>query len=386
MATIEQGAGRGRRSGLALIAAFVAALAMSGSGASATPTWSWTALDYFDYCAMELDCQSELRGGELARTGDRSAVVIWTFKSCVPMCVDDPDPTYHTNQATTVDTGLTWSRRDLGWGAVAPTIASRGALVDALYVHGGSLIYRRSADGGATWRAPRVVSPASDDPFQPLIARGPAGRVAIAWRDRVTGQSRVATSTNSGMTFGPPRTIGANDILAVAIGGPTVYVAYYRAPSGGLSTLRVRRSPDAGATWPAGAISVISDSARGASLAADAQSAIVGYRDAAGAPIVRRTTNAGLTWGPRLALATGSRSAPRLETSKGIWRTAFERCAAQCLIRYRRSIDAGATWGPASTVGSQEATALDVGAATKPLVLVRTSGGYVYELGVYRGP
>ncbi len=92
-------------------------------------------------------------------------------------------------------------------------INDRGTLLLAWqdYRNGDSdVLFSRSADGGATWTAPVRVNddPVGDgmDQFQPAIAAGPKGQLAIAWYDRrLTGNTwidtAVAVSKDEGVTW-----------------------------------------------------------------------------------------------------------------------------------------------------------------------------------------
>jgi hypothetical protein len=62
------------------------------------------------------------------------------------------------------------------------------------------IVFARSLDGGATFGAPVVLSPPTEDSACPSLAVGEAGRVYVTW----TGTSSyVAASADGGVTFSP---------------------------------------------------------------------------------------------------------------------------------------------------------------------------------------
>lgn len=135
----------------------------------------------------------------------------------------------------------------------------------------GIMRVKRSADSGATWSAPVVVSPAAQQ-NQGFLAIGPSGEVYVAW-DWVppggynAGTIRFDKSTNGGVSFGATDVDAATftgidadpnfrrltyPTMAVDLSsGPrrgTIYIAWSDQRSGDPDIL-LTRSADGGATW-----------------------------------------------------------------------------------------------------------------------------------------
>jgi hypothetical protein len=96
------------------------------------------------------------------------------------------------------DGGATWKTRiqlDTGTSpvsypdhAVGPSLASSGSIFDAAWLELDStghwhVRYARSLDSGATWGAQKALSPAIDEPSFPRIARDATDRVAVVWTE-----------------------------------------------------------------------------------------------------------------------------------------------------------------------------------------------------------
>ncbi len=134
---------------------------------------------------------------------------------------------------------------------------------------GSDVMFVRSANGGASWSAERVI----DDPgtkvsssFAPTIAVDPAGVggsddvVAIAWEDRRQGtQVFASVSSNGGATFaaalrassdaGQPITGATSVPVIAAAGGGVLVVAYQNQLTNQKPHVFTASSIDGGATW-----------------------------------------------------------------------------------------------------------------------------------------
>lgn len=237
-----------------------------------------------------------------------------------------------------------------------------------------SVKYRRSTTAGRTWDVTRTMSASSDFAGLPKVARDGSGRVAVVWTDQQTGRIRVRTSTDGGASFGTRHTVATTQYQpyfdapeafegypSVAVGGGAMVVAYMQDDS----TLVVRRSTNAGATWSSA--KVITSSALGGMPFASARNktVLVGYALLSSTDawtVVRQSLDAGKTWSATRELASKSSPfsfEPMLSERGGVWRAAYEQCAdAPCsmtTVLYRESTDKGLTWSTRSVVDGSEA-------------------------------
>ena len=142
-------------------------------------------------------------------------------------------------------------------------LAAGNGNLHALYARIGSgkiddrVVYQRSNDRGVTWSRERnlFTSSAMHRQVVPNVAIAASGKfVAAVWR--VAGEDKVTlfirSSSDSGQTFGPPRTLAAAKrsagigVPAVAIGDDVVAVAWTNRVSGKVS---VRSSRNGGRTF-----------------------------------------------------------------------------------------------------------------------------------------
>jgi len=138
-----------------------------------------------------------------------------------------------------VDPASQWGSQD-GYGAFQMrVVAAHGfihvawSLFDQIY-GGASLFYTRSADGGATWSAPQILSAVDwTGSYTPTITAEADGSVFVSWfdDDQENGPQngvKYARSTDDGTTFSAPGTlvaasgvscpsaVGASRLIAVA--------------------------------------------------------------------------------------------------------------------------------------------------------------------------
>ena len=300
------------------------------------------------------------------------------------------------------------SRRGVG-EAGAPSIDAVGAAVDAVWVEGDRIIrgldsvviYRRSADGGKTWKAPIQLSSSLGAAGPPRVLHGPSGRILVTWTDEVSGTIFVRTSTNRGASFGSAVTLGKttshpladHDLVegypTLAAGKGVLYAAFFTSAK----TLRLRTSTDGGGHWSTAVKIATNGSGQAPSIAATGSTVIVGYAATSGRDrwaVIRRSTNKGGHWSAAISLGARTStptSAPVLTRRAGAFHAAFERCTSDACTKstvyYRRSA-AGATWSKRVAVSVRKRSfdyPADVDVATRVLVLyddVSDSAGDVY--------
>jgi hypothetical protein len=306
---------------------------------------------------------SETYRPEIVRTGTSSAVAVWQRGS-------------NAYARRTVDAGKTWSSAVTVASGLRVSISVAGAAgkVDLAYVKqvasptGGPayrLFYRRSLDGGATWKAAVALTSPSSRIADQDVARHANGQVSVAWTGLTTGNLYTRTSRDGGGTFAPARYVGTTTNWepgrtviyrgdpAIAIGTGVTHVAYTSARD----VVSVRRSTNLGATW-SGAVRLGAAAAPEYSLVADGTRAVLGYTTSASGTmqaVYRRTLDRGVNWSSarRVApLAAGQFSAtPQFAYAEGVLGVLLKQGRPGASpVWYAASADFGATWSTPTRV------------------------------------
>ncbi len=135
---------------------------------------------------------------------------------------------------------VTWMDTEVGKSAFITTL-------DRFDVY-----YRRSTNGGATWKPAVRMSAGNGHSLRSEIAALAPGTVVMTWDDDMSGviQETARRSTDNGESWGPPvqlsfSSTGAdhNDMVAA---GSMVHLAWQ---DKGANSIYYRLSPDGGATW-----------------------------------------------------------------------------------------------------------------------------------------
>ncbi len=299
------------------------------------------------------------------------------------------------------DSGTTWStaillsRPSIG-EAGAPVIEAAGNTIDAAWLESDDIVggvdavavYRRSLDGGLTWKDPIVISPGLESAGFPRLARS-GGRVEIVWTNEYTGSVFIRRSLDGGASWQPRANLGTTTMKpfggtireaypTVAIGNGVTYVAWMSTAR----TLKLRRSTNSGTTWKTAVTLATNGQAAPPALVANGATALVGYGVRTSTDywtVLRRTTNRGLHWAAALSLSPKTSTpsfAPVLSFRAGAYRAIYERCATnRCgssSVYYRKSTTGGRTWGLASKVsaaGRKYHYPIDVELATKTIIM-----------------
>jgi hypothetical protein len=269
------------------------------------------------------------------------------------------------------DSGATWKAplrlAATGWDAA---IAGRGTKVDVVWIKVTSsakvVRYARSSDSGKTFRPSVRLSPKAAIASFPSVARGPDGRVAVAWYDESSSKVRVRVSTNGGASFASGKTMATVPEVsspAVTIGKGVIYVAYNDRSRPTDRGLVVRRSTNSGSTWSSARL-VAADSngdpLSRVSITAEGGQAYIAYRAGMGpeGTFVRysRTTDKGKNWTSPANLsspAAFTSGSPRISLRSGVVRVVFERNldenGSTGAVFYRQSAN-GTSWTAAEMV------------------------------------
>lgn len=336
----------------------VAACAVLVVGAAAALGFSWGT-------TKALTTTTEAYGWQqgLAASGSRIHVVYRQL---------DPDGRIILYRRS-ADGGGSWSdpvelSRSTAGLSYQAAIRAVGTSVDAVWVErvdaatGAEAVYHRgSTDVGASWGAPKRLSPAASERVTlPTILRV-GSTVLVGYTDGETGRVFARRSTDGGTTWMARQALGTTTYEpfpglpgragapSFAAGSGVIYVAYLS----DVKTVMMRRSLDDGATWTP--TTTIESSGDGAlpKVAAPSSSAVVIFGWSAGTSeraAIRRTADKGSHWAARQFVSTGTLPAWGADVIRagGKWRLAYARCLADdCLsgwpLWYRESVD-GVAW------------------------------------------
>jgi len=177
---------------------------------------------------------------------------------------------------TSADAGATWSpTQPLSGGEVvsAPQVAVAGDVVTVVWIGDGSAIWtRNSSDGGATFQTAVQLNPAvaSAPTAQPQLAISGARRYCV-WLQGSPGlgqqRVRAAASDDGGATWMPERLVsdvGSNQFgPALAANGDAAWIGYVDSPIATGAGVYTSRTDNGGLTWSQGVRRSIESGATG---------------------------------------------------------------------------------------------------------------------------
>jgi hypothetical protein len=289
--------------------------------------------------------------------------------------------------STSDDGGDTWSpRRRLASvntrSATRVAIAADGQMVDAVWGQGSQrvragppctnpivdcrLVYARSFDAGSSFSSSVPLSRRHTTVTLSQVARR-GDIVVVGWTELKgrLGEIKVRISENGGASFGTEWKVGTTSnepfgdrmddgYVAVAIGGGTAYVAWFRNDH----TLVLRRWHFAGDSWsPTSALSSSANGFAGVSITAGEDDALVAYsrfNRRRTWPVSQATQDDGDTWTAPRAIGSGAAAVPWSglvvveRIANAHYLAHFTACATNACRRWqlfvRETTDRGLTW------------------------------------------
>jgi hypothetical protein len=231
------------------------------------------------------------------------------------------------------------------------------------------LKFARSTDGGATWSAGNIkaVDSAGDVGYFTSI-KADGSNIYISYLDGTNNELKIAKSTDSGATWpaGNIKTVDTNGVgyfTSTAVDGANVYISYGDTTN---LDLKFAKSTDGGATWPAGNIKTI-DSAGSVgnqnSIMVNGSIIYISYLDGTNYDLkIAKSTDGGATWPAGNIKTVDSAGSVGYYTSividgANVYISYFY--GTNNDLKFARSTDSGATW-PAGNIKTVDFT-VDVG-------------------------
>lgn len=290
--------------------------------------------------------------------------------------VDDRSGNYNVYYTRSLDAGATWgsavrlspgdSNRIFG-----ATIAAAGAAVHVVWEgrNNGAFWYRRSTDGGETWRAETALVQSPRSCGTPVLSAD-GDRVGLVWTDSRdggwNGELYYKQSLSAGRSWADDTRLTADtdSVLdkeaCLVVSGNYRYIVWTRADwNTSVAQVWFTRSTDNGATWQP-RVRVATDTTRQEQpmVAASGSSVHLCWYD--GRPdeygiYHRASLDNGATWGAEhwLTDITYGADYPAIAAVGANVHVAFRATRpGQLVLDYRGSTDNGATWSPDTTLSS----------------------------------
>ena len=267
----------------------------------------------------------------IAVDGSNIYVVWWDY--------DHPTGNSEIYFKRSVDGGGTWNAkmrltRNPGFSS-NPSIAVDGPNIYVVWEDDSpgnrEVYFKRSVDGGVTWKANQRVTRNAGDSFWPSIAvDGP--NIYVVWEDDTAGKPEIYfnRSVDGGVTWKTENRLAHNadgsSLPAIAVDGLNIYVVWM-SDTQGHSEVYFRRSGDGGASWESNQ------------------------------PL---TQNPGNNWGPAIAVG-----------GSNIYVVWNDDTSGNDEIYFKRSVDGGVTWT------EEKLLTKNTGLSLSPAVAADSSNVYV---------
>ncbi len=297
-----------------------------------------------------------------------------------------------------IDNGATWGARvkitTSGTIDSFPQMSAVGSNVFIIWDQkDGEVYFRRSSDNGATWQGIDKLSNNPGDSRGPIIA-GSGSFVYVLWtQDNAEGTASdvfFRRSTDGGATWKPVENLsntGGSGGPKIAVSGSNVHVVWSDGPIDDPADILYRRSTDNGANWKS--IVNLSNDAEGSGSPHVAVSGSKVYvvwtihpTEDPSDVIFRRSTDNGATWKSEVNLSDsnlgcnpslcGIRGLELAVSGSKVYVVWVQAATEHYEILLARSFDSGATWKAVKSLTGDK-----VGFAFGPLVAVKDFNVYV---------
>jgi len=262
-----------------------------------------------------------------------------------------------------VDGGATWkANKRLTWTAgdsEAPAVAVDGQTIYVVWdddTPGNNEIYfKKSVDGGATWKANKRLTNNAGGSYAPAIAVD-GSNIYVVWFDSTSENPEIyfKKSVDGGATWTIDERLtnkaGVSEAPSITVAGSNIYVVWEDSTSGNWE-IYFKNSDDGGNTWKANKrlTNNVGDSYAPA-IAVDGSNIYVVWTDGIpGNPEIyfKNSDDGGNTWkaNKRLTNNVGDSYAPAIAVDgSNIYVVWHDNTPGYWEVYFKKSVDGGATW------------------------------------------
>jgi len=268
-----------------------------------------------------------------------------------------------------------------------PKIAANGSSIYVVWEDHApaqeGIYFRRSLNGGATWKSARRLTNSPVFAWRPAIAVS-GSNVYVAWSDIVSGNYEIyfRKSADSGATWQSTERLtnnsGSSDNPALAVSGSNVYIVWKDNTLREHEEIYFRKSPNGGATWQsAQRFMEYTGTSLHPTVTAGGSNVYVAwhhYMTENSEIYFTRSSDRGATWQSiqRLTKNSGASGAAELAVSgSNIYITWYDNTPGNYEIYFRKSADGGTNWA-----GAQRLTT-NSGKSQVPAIAADDSNLYV---------
>jgi hypothetical protein len=241
-----------------------------------------------------------------------------------------------------------------------PSVTVSGSVVHVVWDDNrdgnAEIYYKRSIDGGVSWGADtRLTNNTSSSEYPSVSVSGSV--VHVVWYDNRDGNFEIyyKRSIDGGVSWGTDSRLTNNSAPSyspsVAVSGSVVHVVWYDNRDGN-AEIYYKRSTDVGVSWGADTRLTNNTAASYSPSIAVSGSAVhvvwSDYRDGSAEIYYKRSTDAGVSWGPDTRLTNNNVNSfsPSVAVSGSVVHVVWwDHCDGNWEIYYKRSTDAGISWG-----------------------------------------
>jgi 3D (Asp-Asp-Asp) domain-containing protein len=234
------------------------------------------------------------------------------------------------------------------------------------------ILFRRSADNGATWKQAVNLSNNPGRSETPQIAAAGSNVYVVWWQnseDLKSSDIFLVRSTDRGATWKPKVNLSSNPgpsvFPEIAISGSNVYVVWTQENKAGTSVdVFFLRSADNGVTWGS-KVNISNDGASAApKIAVSGSNVYVVYQGNGLDVLFRRSTDNGATWKPKLNLSNDPEQSHLYKIAAAgsnvyvVWNDLGDGNDPPDVL-FRRSADKGATWKAVTNLSNNPTNSSD---------------------------
>jgi V8-like Glu-specific endopeptidase len=255
---------------------------------------------------------------------------------------------------------LTWSTSGAGFPAMAVDSSGSPHIVWQESTPGNAEIYyKRSANGGATWKTSQRLTWTSGQSSNPAMAVAPSGSLHVVWEDDTPGNVEIyyKGSTDGGVTWTAGQrltwTSGGSHYPAIAVDPAGVIHVVWEDDTPGNREIYFKKSGDGGAAWTTAKRLTWSSGQSGLPAEAiDSSGHIHGFWEDStpgnNEIYYKKSTDGGVSWTAvkRISLTSGDSQYPdsAVDLSGHIHVVWEDLTPENWEIYYNKSKDGGATW------------------------------------------